>query len=293
MWGRSSLRPHSFNAAMGRTIGIGTLAAVLLVLSAQAQEITRAALWAGVPGPAPGPTRIIGSAMLGCIAGAEELPTEGPGWQVLRPARDRAWGHPALIAFVRDLAARSQALGLPDLWIGDLSQPRGGPMTYGHNSHQAGLDADIWLDLTPHGVVPVARREAIQLPSMVAAGGGGVDPRRFTARTAALIRMAAESPGVDRIFVNPAIKLELCRMNPGAAWLRRVRPWWGHDQHMHVRIACPAGQPECRTQPPLPAGDGCDALGWWFTPEARSPGAAPPGPRPAMPAACAGVLAAR
>jgi hypothetical protein len=31
------------------------------------------------------------------------------------------------------------------LYIGDISQPRGGPMTSGHASHQIGLDADIWM----------------------------------------------------------------------------------------------------------------------------------------------------
>jgi penicillin-insensitive murein endopeptidase len=123
-----------------------------------------------------------------------------------------------------------------------------------------------------------------------------VDPARWTARHATLIRIAAEAPGVDRLLVNPAIKLRLCQDHPGQAWLRRVRPWRGHDSHMHIRLRCPEGSPECRDIAPPPPGDGCDAsLDWWFSPESRQPAPrrpGPPGPPPRLPLACAGVLSA-
>jgi penicillin-insensitive murein endopeptidase len=106
--------------------------------------------------------------------------------------------------------------------------------------------------------------------------------------------MAAQMPGLDRLLVNHAIKRELCRRHRGEAWLRRVRPWRGHDSHMHIRLRCPPGQAECRDIAPPPPGDGCDAsLDWWLTPDARRPRPRPPGPPPQLPAACAGVLAAR
>jgi penicillin-insensitive murein endopeptidase len=125
----------------------------------------------------------------------------------------------------------------------------------------------------------------------------GVDPARWTAAHARLIRIAAESPGVDRVLVNHAIKRRLCADHRGESWLRRVRPWRGHDSHMHVRLRCPAGSPDCRDIAPPPPGDGCDAsLDWWLTPEARRPLTRPPtgrpGPPPRLPQACAGVLRA-
>ena len=132
------------------------------------------------------------------------------------------------------------------------------------------------------------------VPSLVLPDESGVDPARWRPGHAALIRLAAEMPGVDRIFVNHAIKRELCRSQPGAAWLRLVRPWRGHDLHMHIRLRCPAGQAECHDLPPPPPGDGCDAsLAWWLTEDARRRRRPRPGRPPALPAACAGVLAGR
>ncbi|WP_198373002.1 penicillin-insensitive murein endopeptidase [Roseomonas rosulenta] len=271
-------------------------ALVLLALPAatRAQDISRAETWGAVAGPAAGPARIIGGTSLGCIAGAVQLPADGPGWQAVRVGRNRHWGHPAMVTWVQDFAATARARGFPDLWIGDLSQPRGGPMTFGHASHQTGIDADIWLDLNPKPRSSPAQRENIPVVSLVLPDESGVDPRVFTDRHVALIRLAAERPGLDRLLVNHAIKRELCRRHRGEAWLRRVRPWRGHDSHMHIRLPCPGGQAECRDIGPPPAGDGCDAsLDWWLSPEARRPLPRPPGPPPRMPAACAGVLAAR
>lgn len=168
-------------------------------------------------------------------------------------------------------------------------------MSYGHASHQTGLDVDIWLDLNPKPRHPVAQREDIRVASLVLPDETDVNPARWTARHAALIRMAAESPGVDRVLVNHAIKRQLCREHAGADWLRRVRPWRGHDSHMHVRLRCPSDSAECRQQPPPPPGDGCGAsLDWWLSPEARRPPPRPPrpGPQPRLPAACGPVLAA-
>ncbi len=271
--------------------GVAMLLAALA--PAAAERIDQPAAWAAAKTPAPGPARVIGGTGLGCIAGAVALPAEGPGWQAVRVSRNRHWGHPALVRFVERFTAEAQGQGFPALWIGDMGQPRGGPMPYGHASHQSGLDVDIWLELSPKPAVPAAAREAIDVPSLVLPDESGVDPRLWRPRHGALIRLAAEQPGVDRVLVNHAIKRELCRTEAGAPWLQRVRPWRGHDSHMHVRLRCPPGQPECREQAPPPPGDGCDAsLAWWLTPEARRPAPRPPGPAPQMPQACAGVLAA-
>ncbi len=252
--------------------------------------------WAAVPGPLPGAPRVLGSTNAGCLVGAERLAPEGPGWQAVRVGRNRHWGHPVLLEAVQGLAARAQATGLGALWVGDMSQPRGGPLPYGHSSHQAGLDVDVWLEIGPKPRSTPAQREAIDVPSVVLPSGDGVDHTRWRPGHARLIRLAVETPGVDRVLVNPAIKRELCRVAAGEPWLRRVRPWWGHDAHLHLRLRCPAGASDCAEIAPPPGGDGCDAsLDWWFSAEARTP--APPrpgvarGPQPPrLPAACAGVL---
>nr|WP_281244613.1 penicillin-insensitive murein endopeptidase [Falsiroseomonas stagni] len=248
-----------------------------------------------MPRPTAGPAQSIGTTNLGCIAGAVALPPEGPGWQAIRTSRNRHWGHPATIALVAHVAGQARLAGLPDLWIGDLSQPRGGPLPWGHASHQTGLDADIWLDLRPKPRVPASQREELSIPSLVLPDESAVDPARWTPRHATLIRIAAEAPGLDRLLVNPAIKRRLCADHRGEAWLRRVRPWRGHDSHMHLRLRCPADSPECRDIAPPPPGDGCDAsLDWWFTPESRQRPAPParPAPPPRMPLACAPLLTA-
>jgi len=266
-----------------RRLAAAFLALLLPALPVQAQS------WSTVQGPTPGPARVIGTTGLGCLAGAVELAPEGPGYQVVRLSRNRNWGHPELIRFVQSFAARSGQ----DLWIGDLGQPRGGPMPYGHASHQAGIDVDIWLDLRRKPAMTRAARENISETSLVLRDQSAVDPARFTEAHARLIRQAAETPGVERIFVNHGIKRSLCAMHRGEPWLRLVRPWFGHDAHMHVRLRCPAGSPDCRPGPVIPAGDGCDAgLAWWMSEDARRPRPRPPGPRPQLPAACAAVLRA-
>ena len=270
------------------------LAACLAAPAAPAAEapVARASDWAALARPSPGPARAIGGTALGCLAGGVALSAEGPGWQAVRVSRNRHWGHPAAISLVEHVAMRARATGLPDLWIGDIAQPRGGPMPWGHASHQTGLDVDIWLDLRPKPRVPAAQREDLAIPSLVLPDETTVDPARWSPRHAQLIRIAAEAPGVDRVLVNHAIKRRLCADHRGEAWLRRVRPWRGHDSHMHVRLRCPDDSPECRDIAPPPAGDGCDSsLDWWLTPDARRPAPArPPGPPPRLPLACATVL---
>jgi len=270
---------------------LAALVGVWLLASGAAAAPAASALFAAAARPAGDAPAVHGAHAAGCLAGAEALAQSGPGWRLARPGRNRHWGHPAAIAFVERLASRALAAGWPGLAVGDIAQPRGGPMPSGHRSHQTGLDIDIWFrPLGPDGAVRGAR-------TVVAADGRAVR-RHWRSGHAALLGEAARAPGVDRIFVHPAIKARLCRV-AGAedrGWLRRIRPWWGHDAHFHVRLACPAGEAGCTGQAPLPPGDGCDeTLAWWFTEEARAP-AAPARPRAALsladlPRACAGLVA--
>lgn len=245
--------------------------------------------------PAPGPLRIIGAHGQGCIAGAVRLPDTAPGLQTIRISRSTFWGAPQLIEAIERLALEARAAGLPDLYMNDLSNPRGGPSS-AHAGHQMGLDADVWLDVTPpHPVLPLAAREAMEPPSLVRPDGRAVDPARWKPGHITLIKLAATLPGVDRVLVNPAIKKQLCAEVTGdRSWLRRVRPWWGHASHMHIHLSCPAGQPECPQAAPPPPGDGCDAsLQWWFDQldhPAKPSAPSAPKPPPVMPAACKAIL---
>jgi penicillin-insensitive murein DD-endopeptidase len=246
--------------------------------------------------PIAGPAQAVGAYERGCLSGAVQLPADGPNWQVMRPSRNRAWGHPVLIAFLERLAQKSLAVGWPGLLVGDIAQPRGGPMLTGHGSHQIGLDADIWLTPMPNRRFSPAERDEIPATDVVAANGMDIDAAAWTPQHRHLLETVAREPVVERIFVNAAIKRALCReAGPDRAWMAKVRPWWGHNYHFHVRLYCPSGEPQCRPQAPPPPGDGCGKeLDWWFTEEALHPAPSPPR-KPLrladLPSACAALVA--
>ncbi|MFV0281393.1 MAG: penicillin-insensitive murein endopeptidase [Rhodoblastus sp.] len=249
--------------------------------------------------PADMTARSIGFYSRGCLAGGEALPINGEAWQVMRLSRNRNWGNPDLIAFLESFARQVPKIShWPGILVGDLSQPRGGPMLTGHASHQIGLDADIWLTPMPNRKLSREEREEMSAVNVVRPDKLDVDERVWTPDHLAVIRAAAKSPQVQRIFVNAAIKKALCRQaGADRAWLNKVRPMWGHNYHFHVRIFCPHGEEGCSGQDATPPGDGCDQLGWWFSPgvlhpKPRRPGGKrkPPMTMSALPAACRVVL---
>jgi penicillin-insensitive murein DD-endopeptidase len=255
--------------------------------------------WGDVLTPTRGSTRIIGSPANGCIAGAARLPPDGTGYQAIRLSRHRNFGHPETVAFVQRLGKSAATAGLAPFYVGDMAQPRGGPMTSGHAAHENGVDVDIWFNLDPKPDLAAAAREEVDLPSMVLPDKSDIDRALFGEKQVRLLRLAASDARVDRIFVHPTIKRALCQGVGGAgdgdkSWLHKIRPWYGHDEHFHVRLACPAGSPDCVGQAAVPPGDGCDAsLDWWFAPKPEvAPGpAVPKPPRPPLPKACKAVLA--
>jgi penicillin-insensitive murein endopeptidase len=248
--------------------------------------------------PTEAQARSIGFYSRGCLAGAKALPVDGESWQVMRLSRNRSWGNPAMIAFLERFSRKAASQGVwPGILVGDISQPRGGPMLTGHLSHQIGLDADVWLTPMPDRTLSRNEREEMSAVNMVSEDGLGVDRAVWSERQAGIIKAAAQEPEVDRIFVNAAIKKALCEVSAGAPWMTKVRAYWGHNYHFHIRIKCPAGQDNCQAQEPVPAGDGCDkSLNWWFTDEALRPQADPNAkPKPPltlaqMPAACRQVV---
>ncbi|MFG1364804.1 penicillin-insensitive murein endopeptidase [Xanthobacter versatilis] len=260
-------------------------------------------LFGRVQDPAPLAARSIGFYSKGCLAGAQALAVNGPNWQVMRLSRNRNFGHPDLVAFLERFSAQvPKVSSWQGILVGDMSQPRGGPMLTGHASHQIGLDADIWLTPSPGRELSREEREKLSASMMVRADRRDIDPANWRPDHWKVIRAAALDPRVERIFVNAAIKKALCREASGdRSFLAKVRPYWGHDYHMHVRLTCPAGTPECRPQEAPPTGEGCGSeLDWWFTDEVLhpKPEKEPAKPKPPLtladlPEACAAVLGAR
>jgi len=255
----------------------------------------------------------IGSYAKGCAAGLVALPETGPTWQAMRLSRNRNWGHPEMIRFLQDLSVEATRIGWRGLYVGDISQPRGGPMTSGHSSHQIGLDADIWMLPATRLNLSRAEREKISSAIVRTADQRGVT-RAWTPSHQAIMQAAALDDRVDRIFVAAAVKIDMCKTATRAdtKWLQKIRPIHGHDAHFHVRLKCPATSDGCETQRPTVAelskgGSGCDeTLMWWVTDYLNPPKADPkkkkdPAPRTRgprdftmadLPRQCAGVLTA-
>ncbi len=218
--------------------------------------------------PANITARAIGSYARGCLAGAKALPADGDSWQVMRLSRNRNWAHPDMIKLLERLARETKA---SDNWngllVGDLAQPRGGPMLTGHASHQIGLDADVWLTPMPNRTLSYSERESLQATVMTKSRLE-VDKSRWTEAHARLIKRAANYPEVARIFVHPPIKAELCKWATGdRSWLAKVRPYYGHNYHFHIRMNCPAGFSGCKNQwtPKPKDGTGCgEELSYWL-----------------------------
>lgn len=272
---------------------------------ALAEDLRAKQVFGHIDLPSAGPSVSYGSYAKGCQSGAVALPTEGQGFQAMRLSRNRRWGQPQLVSFIERFAQDAQKIGWPGLLIGDISQPRGGPMLNGHASHQIGLDVDIWWRKMPDHIMSAQEREDTPFISMLDKSKFlTVDDRKWSPLNAKLVMMAASYPQVERVFVNPAIKQKLCQSWTGDRTnLGKIRPIYGHDEHFHVRLECPPGATNCKPQAAVGAGDGCDkSLAWWFTKEPwaapkKDPNAKPPKPpRPMMvsdlPKACAAVASA-
>ncbi|PHQ94901.1 MAG: penicillin-insensitive murein endopeptidase [Marinosulfonomonas sp.] len=237
----------------------------------------------------------------GCLAGGEQLAETGSTWQSMRLSRNRNWGHPDLIAFIKRLSKKAaRQKGWNGIYVGDMSQPRGGPMLTGHASHQIGLDVDIWM-LPPDRLnLSARRRENLSSISMRRERGAYVNSS-WTRQHMNILKAAAKDKAVARIFVFPGAKVQMCKDAKGNRdWLRKIRPWWGHYTHFHVRLNCPKGAKGCVDQAPPPPGDGCAAAETWvqdilFPPP---PSTTPSKPRPQivladLPNQCAAVLQSR
>nr|WP_244506357.1 penicillin-insensitive murein endopeptidase [Pararhizobium polonicum] len=287
------------SVALAALIGFGLVAGE----AASADDTPAKQIFGKVQLPTNSAPNPIGFYAKGCMAGAVAIPTDGPTWQAMRLSRNRRWGNPAMIQLLETFSQDAAKLGWGSgILIGDISQPRGGPMITGHASHQIGLDADVWFTPKPAQPLSVQAREDLPFTSMLDKSKFlTVNATRWTPTHARLVMQAASYPQVERVFVNPAIKKKLCETWTGdRALLGKVRPVYGHDEHFHIRMHCPPGTPSCKAQAPVTAGDGCDkSLAWWFT---KEPWAKPkPDDKPVkpkfvtladLPKACTAVLAA-
>ncbi|HZV21747.1 MAG TPA: penicillin-insensitive murein endopeptidase [Hyphomicrobiales bacterium] len=263
-------------------------------------------LFGAVKEPANLAAKAVGFYAKGCLAGGQPLPIDGPAWQAMRLSRNRNWGHPTLIRFLERFAEEAKEKdGWPGLLVGDMSLPRGGPMPFGHASHQVGLDVDIWYKPMPDHVLSAEEREQIPMESFLL-DPGHINPAMWSPDYIKLLRRAASYPEVARIFVNPAIKKWLCdNTKDDRKFLRKLTPIGGHDDHFHVRLVCPPDNPGCQNQALPGADEGCGkGLDKWIdqlvkaasAPRPAKP-ASPPKPKPPLlmsqlPAECKTVLEA-
>lgn len=273
-------------------------------LSSQNANDTRVAkvLFGAMPVASPQPPQSFGGYARGCQAGAMQLPETGPTWQAMRLSRNRNWAQPETIDFIQTLSRFAATLpGWNGIYVGDMSQPRGGPMLTGHASHQSGLDADIWM--LPAQRLNLSRQEREDLSSVsMQRTRGAYTNASWTEEHMRLMRAAASDPRTARIFVFPGGKVAMCNWETGdRSYLRNIRPWYGHHYHFHVRLKCPAGDRSCEDQAPPPAGDGCADADRWVRdilnpppPVPADPNAAPVAPQgpltmARLPAQCSAI----
>ncbi|GHC57052.1 penicillin-insensitive murein endopeptidase [Neogemmobacter tilapiae] len=250
---------------------LALLIAALTVGPTQAEDLANQ-LFGAKEAPSQQDPMPVGFYSKGCAAGLVQLPETGPTWQAMRLSRNRNYGQPTMIEFLQDLSVTATKVGWRGLYIGDISQPRGGPMVSGHASHQIGLDADIWMLPPPSLALSRQQREDISSIPVRSADQLSVT-ENWTNSHRELLKAAASDKRVDRIFVAAAVKIEMCKTakRRDTKWLQKIRPVAGHDTHFHVRLKCPKGATLCETQTPTVdelsnGGNGCDdTLMWWVT----------------------------
>ena len=198
-------------------------------------------------------TQIYGEYANGCIDGAVELKA-GRNYQLQIWGKNRHYGHPEHVDFILDLVKDAKKHNLPDLLIGDMSGPVGGAFAKSsHGSHQPGLDVVISFDFA----TPKKTQYELTHPDDIYIVDTKNRPTSyFNQDRATLIYLAAIDPRVERIFVAPGIKKRMCQLyldkDMDLTWLSKVRPWFGHRGHMHVRLGCPKDSPYCVKQKPNP-----------------------------------------
>ncbi|MCE3233211.1 MAG: peptidase penicillin-insensitive murein endopeptidase, partial [Rickettsiaceae bacterium] len=210
---------------------------LLLLISCAPSHKVNQYDWASAKIPTSNSSQVYGSYAAGCMDGAAPLPFKGEGYEVVNGARNRFYGQPAMVNFLQKYSLENYRQNGQKLYISDIAQPRGGPIIHGHGSHQVGLDVDIWYGR--EGELPV---------DLVNKGRTSIDQSQWQKFDVGILKNAAGFAEVERIFVDPYIKKQLCAEHKGEAWLNKLRPWRYHSDHFHIRLACPKGDRTCVSQ---------------------------------------------
>lgn len=209
----------------------------------------------------------IGSYTKGSLRDAVDLPKNDFGMQTMRRSQNRFWAHDEMADFIKSLSQDSYTSDNGQLLIGDISNKSGGYLS-GHASHQIGLDVDVWFWRPGDDEIDLGDdvREGMRLPWMLDPRTNKFLPGKWDPKLQEVLRMAAEDERVARIFVNPGVKRLMCTLYPNQDFLKKIRPWWRHHEHFHVRLKCPADSPDCVNQAPSNNIE-CDSpkLDWWFS----------------------------
>ncbi len=231
---------------------------ILVALAAFTVAVAHAAP-TGAPKAAPKkPSMSIGAPNRGSLTNGAHLEA-GPHLRVVAAYApgDPRWGVRELVDAI-DRAAREVRKRYPDavLGVGHLSHKDGGEIDR-HRSHESGRDADLAFYLTDVAGRPIARdRFMTMLPNGVAAADSHV--RFDEGRNWALVSALVMDPHarVTHIFVVNHLRTRLLAYaaRVGApGWLRGrvaevlMQPHHAlpHDDHFHVRVACPASSKDC------------------------------------------------
>ncbi len=209
------------------------------------------------------PTEPIGYYSDGSLRHGQRLPDQGPGFMKLFLDRNRSFGAAEMINMItKATAGLNEAFpNLDRLQIGDIAKEGGGKVSDLHTSHQNGLDVDVtYFRLNHKEQAP----EHITGFSETMVTGGRISKNFDTPRVWEFLKKLHENGQVQRIFMDPVIKKEICRLArlkkevvSFEEVLRSLRPYPGHADHMHIRLRCPLEAKECRAQEDPPAGSGC------------------------------------
>ncbi len=196
----------------------------------------------------------LGSPAHGKLTAATRLPDDRS-YFVRRT--ERRWGTSQAVHHIRAAArkVRSKFPRVHRLAVGDLSVKRGGKITL-HNSHQSGRDVDLGF---------YYRKKPKEYPEeFVRATRKNIDIKATWLLLETLARTSTSPNGVERMFLSYETQEILYQLavdegierqkldwmfqypNGTGAQTGLIRHWPNHEDHIHVRFACPKDDAGCR-----------------------------------------------